>query len=456
MAFTGDHSELESCLICGEPRRDARGKRRNTSYHFSIVDRLRGMYQDAGRSRELNRDNAPPNDDPDMLSDKFDGDYFKDLSQRTVKVQGVDTGYRYFADGRDISLTVSLDGFTFFETVGKQVNKTKYNTWLIIAIIDNLDPLVRTQRKNIMVLAVIPGPGSPKDLNSYLHWFKRDLYILSIGVLSWDAAKREWFLLRAFLLWLIGDMPAIAHIMNMKGHNGKRPCRACYIQGTRNITDGKTTHYAVLTRPDGSRLEISDLMENNMRTHQSFIDDNYDIQEVQENGSAAALKRVQQDCGIRGWSILHTLDSISFPQSFPHDLMHLGGLNVIPNFVSIWAGDFNGLKDVGGNFDYLLSPDELAVVGQRTEQANLYIPYAFSRAIPNIARKQSMTADAWFFWFLAIAPYALHGILKEPFYSHAMDLARIIRTCMKFKITRTEVTGTLTEMCYKWVRDYEQ
>jgi hypothetical protein len=168
------------------------------------------MFMDPEQSRKLNRDNREPNGDPDILADKVDGDYFKELSQKTVEVEGISTGHQYFQDGRDISLTLSLDGFTFFQTLGKHTSSTKYSTWLVIAMIDNIDPITRTQRKNILILAVIPGPGSPKDYNSYLHWLPEDLRLLSIGVLSWDAAKREFFLLWAYLLWILGDMPAIA------------------------------------------------------------------------------------------------------------------------------------------------------------------------------------------------------------------------------------------------------
>jgi hypothetical protein len=456
MAFTGEFSECESCLICNEPRRDAQGRPRKVSYHYEIIPRLQGMFQDPEQSRALNRDNAPHNNNPDLLADKFDGDYFRELSQRTVKVQGIDIGHTYFSDGRDQSLAISLDGFTFFETVGKHVTKTKYNTWLIIGILDNLDPLTRTRRKNIMILGVIPGPGSPKNLNSFLHWLQRDLHLLSIGILSWDAAKREYFLLRAYLLWLFGDMPAIAHIMNMKGHNGICPCRACYIRGSRNISGGKTNYYPVLWNPDGNHLDITTLLTQNHRDHQSFVEDLAEIEETRRTQSAAALKRLLKDTGINGWTFLYEIDSVDLPRSCVHDFMHLAALNTIPNYVKIWTGNFPQLDGAGGDSGYLINDEDWKEVARRTEDANRLIPYAFSRAIPNLVQRVGMTADAWFFWYLFIAPYALHGILKEPYYTHAMDLVRIIRTCMKFEITRTEVKGPLTEWCYKWVRDHER
>jgi hypothetical protein len=71
MAFTGEFSECDRCLLCNEPRRDTQGRPRKVSYHYEIIPRLQGMFQDPEQSRALNRDNAPHNDNPDLLADKF-------------------------------------------------------------------------------------------------------------------------------------------------------------------------------------------------------------------------------------------------------------------------------------------------------------------------------------------------------------------------------------------------
>ncbi|KIM26730.1 hypothetical protein M408DRAFT_312429, partial [Serendipita vermifera MAFF 305830] len=110
MAFAGYNADLDKCRYCDQSRKKDDGKPRKTSFHYSLIDRLRGMYQDPGQSAELNRDDREPTQ-PDILADKFDGAYFQELKNRTVKVEGIDTGYQYFSDGRDISLTIALDGF---------------------------------------------------------------------------------------------------------------------------------------------------------------------------------------------------------------------------------------------------------------------------------------------------------------------------------------------------------
>jgi Transposase family tnp2 len=170
---------------------------------------------------------------------------------------------------------------------------------LIILIDDNISPRDRTKRKNVMILGVIAGPGQPKDFNSYFVWLRNECHRLARGVLTWDAAAQEFFLLRAYLIMVIGDMPAIAHMMYMKGHNGMLCCRACYIHGTRNRTDGKTTYYPVLTRPDNTGYTIQELLATS-RTHETFLED---LREIDAEQGITKKRRQMQQTGLSGRSI---------------------------------------------------------------------------------------------------------------------------------------------------------
>ena len=120
---------------------------------------------------------------------------------------------------------------------------------------------------------MIPGPGSPKHIGSFLYWLRQELIVLAQGVRPYDRLNQKFFPLHAFLIIIIGDMPAIAHIMNMKGHIGKRPCRACWVTGKQDRTnDQSKIHYPVHTDSDRQEWHnIQDLI-NNPHTHQSFYD----------------------------------------------------------------------------------------------------------------------------------------------------------------------------------------
>src|SRR6266571_731363 len=57
-----------------------------------------------------------------------------------------------------------------------------------------------------------------------------------------------FFTLRAYLILVFGDIPAISMVMRMKGHNGASPCRMCEIRGLRAPDQPGTTLYVPLDR----------------------------------------------------------------------------------------------------------------------------------------------------------------------------------------------------------------
>ena len=83
------------------------------------------------------------------------------------------------------------------------------------------------------MLGAIGGPDSPKDLNSFLLPFRDEMVRLGTsGVTALDAVEgMQPFRLRGYLGYFHGDMPAIADVMNSRGHNSKHACRVCRIKG---------------------------------------------------------------------------------------------------------------------------------------------------------------------------------------------------------------------------------
>ena len=78
---------------------------------------------------------------------------------------------------------------------------------------------------HILCYGVIPGPMSVKDVDSFLIPLYDTLAQLSEGVDgALDLTAEEFFVLRAYLILLFGDIPAISKLLMMKGHNGYSPC----------------------------------------------------------------------------------------------------------------------------------------------------------------------------------------------------------------------------------------
>ncbi|KAJ3494993.1 hypothetical protein NLJ89_g10699 [Agrocybe chaxingu] len=164
--------------------------------------------------------------EPGNMTDVFDGSAYQDLLTETVKIDGEDLGHTYFSDGRDIALGLSTDGFAPFK-------RRKNTAWPLILFNFNLPPEFRFHMNEILALGVIPGPKKPIDIDSFLWPAILEFIKLVRGVAAFDILKSEMFALRAFLILVFGDIPAVALLMHMKGHNGFSPCRMCKILGIR-------------------------------------------------------------------------------------------------------------------------------------------------------------------------------------------------------------------------------
>ena len=140
---------------------------------------------------------------------------------------------------RDAALGLSADGFAPF-------NRCKLTAWPLILINYNLPPEVRSHVNNIFSLGIIPG--KPVDSDSFLWPVVQELLRLSIGVRVFDVLDSLLFALCAFLILVFGDIPAMAMIMWMKGHNGFSPCHMCEIHGLRQPNSRVTAHYVPLDR----------------------------------------------------------------------------------------------------------------------------------------------------------------------------------------------------------------
>ncbi|CAB5180466.1 unnamed protein product [Rhizophagus irregularis] len=87
IAFTSSYENLASCPICGENRFDDNGKPVNTTFFFSVKERLIIQYKNKERAEELQyRSNYSQNKgEEEIYADIFDGLLYKDLLQRELQ-----------------------------------------------------------------------------------------------------------------------------------------------------------------------------------------------------------------------------------------------------------------------------------------------------------------------------------------------------------------------------------
>jgi hypothetical protein len=212
-----------------------------------------------------------------------------------------------------------MGGFSPF----KKRTKT---AWAFILFNYNLPPDTRFHTENILALGTV-GLKKLVDSNSFLWPAIQELLRLLIGVRAFDALSSHVFVLRAFLVLVFGDIPAVALLMYMKGHNGISPCRMCKIIGLRIPGVRSTAHYVPLnrsthpdTRTDPNAVKTYDASNLPLHTHQEMF---AQAEEVQIALTETNAEDQAKAYGIKGISIFFYLPSISFPISFPYDFMHL-------------------------------------------------------------------------------------------------------------------------------------
>src|SRR5215208_4003322 len=156
ICYTGIYESFQSCPLCESSRYDSTNKPKKVMPYLSIKKRLEIQYNNKVRAEELLYRHQYINNkdiDSEDLEDIFDRKIYKELLEINL-----------FNDKRDIAFTVSCDGYQIFK------QKTD-DCWAFLLINNNLDPSIRVKKENLMIPFLIPGPTSPKDLNSFLRPF---------------------------------------------------------------------------------------------------------------------------------------------------------------------------------------------------------------------------------------------------------------------------------------------
>ena len=441
ICYAGIYASLDTCPECKEPRFhrvDSKGKprpRRQFTY-IPFTQRLLDFLANLQMAQTMQyRSNYTHT--PGIFKDIFDGKEYQTLCKTPITVNDtpLKSGVRYFEDPRDVALGLSTDGFGIF-THGQAT------AWPLILFNYNLPPETRFHIDNIIPLGVIPGPNKPAVPDSFLIPLLEELYQFAKGVKAYDGISRSIFYLHAFLLIIFGDFPAISMLMKMKGVNGLSPCRTCTIKALPIPGDTNRTHY----------VPLSTNLAGLSRCHEELM---RQAKEVDQAPTQAAADRLAKEYGIKGTPILSFLDSITLPQSFPFDFMHIAWENVIKTLVAHWTGEFKGLDQ--GVECYELGSKEWKMIGALGASSNPNIPSSYGPRIPDISQKSSyMSADMWTFWTRYMAPVLLRKAFKKPeYFEHFIDLVELFSICLQFEISQAEV-GKLRTGFEKWVQTYEQ
>lgn len=283
------HSPILQCPHCSTSRYNAYGKVCQTFTYLPLIPQLKTYFTDMTMVQKMRYRAFEHIHDPQVVKDVFDSEIYRSLLTKAVVVNGKETSYKHFSDHRDIALGLSTDGFALFR-------RRKKTCWPLILFNYNLPPEVRFHMCNVLSLGVIPSPKKPVDFDSFLWPAVMELLRLELGVYAYDNLSKEFFLLRAFLILVFGDIPAISMVIQMKGHNGFRPCRMCNIHGVRIPDSRQPTHYVPLDCSNHPHDQVSyDPSHLPLRTTTEFLQQAHAVQFAPNE---AAADRLAKESGI--------------------------------------------------------------------------------------------------------------------------------------------------------------
>ena len=359
----------------------------------------------------------------------------------------------FFQDKHDIGFSFSTDGLQLF-TVGQ------FSVWPLVLVNLNLPPSIRVKKCNLILCGIIPGPRSPKDIHSFLRPMIDELKQLELGIENvYDASTNSTFTLRAHLCMVTGDLPAIAKLMGISGHNSYQYCRFCECHGI---------HYGHVYCPLKSPYGWPD-------TPFTYNPADLPLRSDEEYRNAATnnlthyynpVPPSKPPYGVSQYSSLYELETIDFPRSFPIDIMHLIFENVVPKLFQWWTGTF--LKKTEGNSDTESDSDdgenvEISLdkqiwmeIGRDLNISRQTIPTSYGRALRDISTyHKSFKAEEWCSFLLYYSPILLRERLLPDLYTNYMKLVSAIEIAIDYEITHQDVEN-VKRLLREFVCGYER
>jgi hypothetical protein len=395
------------------------------------------------KTEELLNQRAASGEHPDLLDDILCGEAYLNLA----------------ADGTigkyDTTLMLSIDGAQLYESKQSDV-------WIYIWILVDLAPDRRYKIRNILPGGVIPGPETPKNLDSFLlPGLSHVSALQKEGLPIWDSYSQERAIAFLFVLLVLADAIAMAKVSGSVGHHGRKGCRLlCGFPG-RNKPRG-THYYPALLRPNGfesHRTSSHPDMDVNFLPVPDPMAYRRDLFKLVGSLNEGEYERNRLDTGIGKPSIFTGLPRIlPLPTCFPGDLMHQPLINLAGLLLDLWcarpeARDF----DRGTVWPWAVLKGNVWVAhGEVIANAAIFLPTSFGRTPRNPQKKISSGYKACELlnYIYGLGPGVFFGLLPNLYYSHFCQLVHAIRIIYQKTISRQQL-NLAHQLLLRWVLDFE-
>ena len=304
MLFWKEDETLEACKFCKQSRykptsewKKSRSVPKKVLRYFPITPRLKRLFtsykmaenmhwHNEERTRQLNGKMHHPADSEAWLHfDQTHPDFSSEI--------------------RNVRLGLTSDGFNPFGSMSSTTT-----IWPIICFVYNLPPWLCMKAEHFMLSLLIPGPHAPgNDIDVYLQPLVEEFRELwEEGANTYDAFKKENFMMQAALLWTINVFPAYANLSGWST-KGKLACPVCNVNTFSDWLNKGRKHCYL-----GHRRFLP--LSNRWRTpkYMSKFDGH------SERGHPPHILS-----GVEIWSQQQSISHVPFGKTFKTDLARLSG-----------------------------------------------------------------------------------------------------------------------------------
>ena len=221
MLFDKEYADWEYCGICGHSRYKpistpaGRGKKKpyKVLHYLPLIPRLQRLFMSSVTAQFMTW-HAESRNSSGVISHPVDGEAWKHFDR---------IHQSFAADPRNVRLGLCADGFCPYGPASRS-----YSCWPVMLVVYNLPPWMCMKQPYLFLNMIIPGRYSPSNnIDVFLRPLIDELMLLwDQGVETYDAHKKQNFLLRAALLWTINDFPAYGMLSGWSTH-GRLSCPYC-------------------------------------------------------------------------------------------------------------------------------------------------------------------------------------------------------------------------------------
>jgi hypothetical protein len=429
VAYTGRLLAASQCPSCGKQRFNQDGNVVYSFQYIPLLPRLRLQYSDAKRSKQLTSYRAsfnPAQTDNGHRNDVFDGDWF-----RECWLAG------YFQDNRHLALRLTLDAIG---TV-KHPKKRQTVTPVVLHLL-NLHPSIREDASNALTAYLIPGGFNKDFADTWLDPLVTELLELHSGVNVHDGESQRDFMLKAHVILVTGDGPAIADVMGTKSPGkSKQSCRMCPFTGTQ----GRAGRYYY---PNNGELQPA--LHRDMRDQ---------IERLEHHRTTATSQQhyanILRDLGVTCRSILMDLPTVHFPRSFPIDTMHSMNHNIPKSMFKLWKGAKYQQRGQGvPRHPWVISESDWELVDQSLLASRATVPARVGTAPRGTSSFGNWTTHEWRSHFMTYGAPALHRYLQEPYALNFLRYRQLLHYTSVRNFTSTDILK-VESLAASFVDEYE-